>query len=468
MGYRFSVITENLGTLTLNGLSNLPAEKVERELLNMRSFLKTRIFRGQSEFPGLPAAILFTLFAVFLHFWGPSPPLLWAQSIEGSPWKRHVIDDSSQGADGVRLLDANRDGLLDIATGWEEGGEIHLCLHPGKDKVKQRWPMIQVGDVDSPEDAVLADLDGDGAVDVISCCEGKTRNLFVHWAPAPPTAYTISSNWLTMAVPAATEKQRWMYSMPMQIDGKNGLDLVAGGKNQEAQIGWFEIPSETRQLDRWKWHSLGKLGWLMSLHRIDMDNDGDDDIVYSDRRGSLRGCRWLENPGPKQVFGKQWTNHLIGGAHAEVMFMEPADLNGDDVKDFVVATKDQGIICLTSRTTSSNQGLTWKETVLPLPELTGTGKAVQVGNLNRDGRLQMIVTCENAKGKHGLFGWQLRFDSTGTPLVESPFTISGSRKGIKYDRLELIDLDLDGDLDVLTCEERDNLGVIWYENSILN
>jgi hypothetical protein len=41
--------------------------------------------------------------------------------------------------------------------------------------------------------------------------------------------------------------------------------------------------------------------------------------------------------------------------------------------------------------------------------------------------------------------------------------ISGPR-GIKFDRLELIDLDSDGDLDVLTCEERHNLGVFWYEN----
>ena len=30
--------------------------------------------------------------------------------------------------------------------------------------------------------------------------------------------------------------------------------------------------------------------------------------------------------------------------------------------------------------------------------------------------------------------------------------------------MELIDLDGDGDLDVMTCEERKNLGVIWYEN----
>lgn len=35
---------------------------------------------------------------------------------------------------------------------------------------------------------------------------------------------------------------------------------------------------------------------------------------------------------------------------------------------------------------------------------------------------------------------------------------------VKFDRIVLIDLDDDGDLDVLTCEERQNLGIIWYEN----
>ena len=35
--------------------------------------------------------------------------------------------------------------------------------------------------------------------------------------------------------------------------------------------------------------------------------------------------------------------------------------------------------------------------------------------------------------------------------------ISGTIEGVKFDRIETIDLDGDGDLDVLTCEERDNL-----------
>ena len=40
----------------------------------------------------------------------------------------------------------------------------------------------------------------------------------------------------------------------------------------------------------------------------------------------------------------------------------------------------------------------------------------------------------------------------------------GGRAATKFARAEVIDLDGDGDLDVVTCEERESLGVIWYEN----
>ena len=34
--------------------------------------------------------------------------------LHAEPWKRHTIDKSSRGADGVRLADVNGDGLQDI------------------------------------------------------------------------------------------------------------------------------------------------------------------------------------------------------------------------------------------------------------------------------------------------------------------------------------------------------------------
>jgi hypothetical protein len=45
-----------------------------------------------------------------------------------------------------------------------------------------------------------------------------------------------------------------------------------------------------------------------------------------------------------------------------------------------------------------------------------------------------------------------------------PWQVINSTASIKLDRIECIDLDGDSDLDVMTCEERKNLGVIWYQN----
>ena len=50
-----------------------------------------------------------------------------------------------------------------------------------------------------------------------------------------------------------------------------------------------------------------------------------------------------------------------------------------------------------------------------------------------------------------------------TDPVWEAHDISGPEGG-KYDLVELLDLDGDKDLDVITCEERRNLGVVWYEN----
>ena len=48
------------------------------------------------------------------------------------------------------------------------GGIVRAYIHPGKNKSKELWPKVTVGKVDSPEDAVFADIDNDGAIDVIS------------------------------------------------------------------------------------------------------------------------------------------------------------------------------------------------------------------------------------------------------------------------------------------------------------
>lgn len=385
-----------------------------------------------------------------LHGAEPSPV--------GPPWPRHVIDDSSRGADGVRLGDLNGDGLPDIVTGWEEGGEIRAVLNPGPQHGMERWPGVTVGRVKSPEDAVLVDMNGDGVLDVVSSCEGTEKALYAHVAPSKHDELLEASAWTTDVLSASRGLMQWMYCAPAEVDGHNGVDLIAGGKNENAALGWFEAPADRRDLAAWTWHTIADAGWIMSIIPRDVDGDGDADVIVSDRKGWNRGVHWFENPG-SEAASNPWPRHSIGGRDREVMFLAEGDLDGDGQLHLVCAVRGDDLFWLRRRSATEST-----ERTIAMPNGTGTGKGVAVGDLDGDGRRDIVVSCENAKDASGVF-W-LRQQGADEVQTWIPLQISGMRDGVKFDRVELLDLDGDEDLDVLTCEEADNLGVVWYENSL--
>lgn len=375
-------------------------------------------------------------------------------------WLRHTIDDSSRGADGVKLGDSNGDGLPDIVTGWEQGGTVRLYLNPGPQKAKQHWAYVDVGGVRSPEDAVLFDLDGDGAMDVISACEGNERSIFFHHAPSDPTQYLKSEFWNTLPLPAAEKRTQWMFLNTAQVDGRWGPDIIAGSKHEDAGIGWFESPEDLSEPASWRWHFITPAGWVMSLAPSDIDGDGDLDILASDRMGLTAGVFWLENPGHEKVLTSDWQKHLIGADHKEVMFLSEADLDSDGMQDVVAAVRRNQLIFFRRENSS---GLSWQAFPIQMPREAGEAKAVAVGDVNLDGKQDLVFSCEHASNKLGVM-W-LDYAKAPTDSRWNAHDISG-REGVKFDLVELIDLDADGDLDVLTTEEVTNLGVVWYENPI--
>jgi len=195
----------------------------------------------------------------------------------GSPWIRHTIDDSSLGADGIRTGDINGDGHVDLVTGWEQGGVTRLCLNPGPLKSRQKWPSVTIGQVDSPEDALLADFDDDGRLDVVSVCEGKCQTIFFHWGPSNAGGLLDPTAWATTDLPASRHATQWMYCLAMQIDDRHGVDLIAGSRGPAAGIGWFQSPTDPRDMAAWQWHPIYRGRWIMSLVARDMDRDGDQD-----------------------------------------------------------------------------------------------------------------------------------------------------------------------------------------------
>jgi len=306
------------------------------------------------------------------------------------------------------------------------------------------------------EDAVFADLDGDGALDVVSSCEGGVRAMYVHWGPSDSARILESAAWKTELLPVSSTDVMWMFCLPMDVDGKRGIDLIAGGKGAGAEVGWFEAPEDPRDLAAWRWHPLYEAGWIMSLIAADMDGDGDEDVLVTDRKGAGSGVLWIEHvdtPG-------DWPIHRIGCEGQEVMFAAVGDLDGDGLDDVLTLVKPNVIVWLRRAADG------WERHDIAMSESAARAKAVNIADIDLDGRMDLVFTCESADAPKSGCMWM---SCDGSPLQGgwTAHDVSGP-EGVKYDLIEPIDMDADGDLDLLTCEERDNLGVFWYENPAIS
>ncbi len=124
----------------------------------------------------------------------------------------------------------------------------------------------------------------------------------------------------------------------------------------------------------------------MSIQPLDVNRDGQPDVLVSDRYGPRAGIAWYENPGKDNA---TWPRHDVCKMDVQALFLTPATLEADRT-DVLIA---------------SSKAILWykldgelRETI-PLPDWCGTGKAVSVGDLDGDQQPDFVFTCENAVGE---------------------------------------------------------------------
>lgn len=389
--------------------------------------------------------------------------LLYYQIVIGEKiahWNLHVIDNTSMGADGVKLADLDGDGLDDIVVGWEQGNVARLYFNSVEKS--DRWKFITVPAPDV-EDAQPVDLDGDGFYDIVTCSEGEYMRVTVHWAPSGLEEYKNVAYWDTRDVPVTIGRTKWMFVTPMDVDGKYGIDLIVGSREPNGTLGWLQSPQDPRNMDDWQYHEISLACWIMTIDIRDVDHDGLMDVLVSDQMGN-RGVRWLKNPGlGTEKLYKAWDNYDIGMKDDNPLFLGIIDRNDNGLLEVYAPNLGRSF---TRFIQLDKTGEHWKSKLFLTPDLAGGYcKSIAIGDIDLDGSLDLVTTYGNAQKLSGVM-WSC-WDPGESLLVYHD--VSGP-VGVKYDYALLEDMDGDGDLDILTCEEAENatqgpgLGVVWYEN----
>lgn len=204
-------------------------------------------------------------------------------------WVRHELPLEIAGH-GVGFGDVNGDGRGDVVSprGW---------LEAPRDRRKERWimhPEFSL-DRDCSVPMLVVDVDRDGDSDVVW---GRGHNLGLYWLEQNTsseetvwTRHAIDTEW------SQAHAIRWA-----DIDGDGQGELVAGkrylahdGKDPGAYdplvAYWYDFDSPTRSWSRQAISPGGPAGFGLDPKVIDLDSDGDVDIVASGRSGLY----WFEN-----------------------------------------------------------------------------------------------------------------------------------------------------------------------------
>lgn len=388
---------------------------------------------------------------------------------QSSPeWLVHIIDPDpdNKGPDGVRLADVNKDGRMDIVTGWEEGNQSKIYLNPGPAAIKEPWPAANImtfdlGDGFAPEDAVAADLDQDGHFDLISSSDGGISNphhgkgIRVHFSNGMYNQ-DAPSEWVEMQL---ITDSTYMFTQIWDVNQDGHADIVSGGK--KGMLSWWQAPeNDKRTAANWIKHDIGDVVWVMSNIPYDIDGDGDLDIVITDRQDhGGQGAYWFEHPGHVAAMdGTPWTRHELAPTQ-QALFMVIADVDGDGIEDFVMSDKDS--VTYARRTNKIGKPIV---NVINIPAKiegldNGRVKGVDVANLDNDDDMEIFVSWER-----GIIGY---LDHDGSPNVAGSWRLVDTGiRAEKFDNIYAIDMDGDGDLDGLTTEENSGLGVVWFENPL--
>ena len=371
-------------------------------------------------------------------------------------WIPHVLFSGACCTDGTRIADLDGDGLLDIVTSIEESGEAVILFG----QTDRGWTsaIIGAGMIKRPEDTLAVDIEGDGDLDLFVSQENRSQKHTICFNPGNGDLARNAERWVCEIVPATKDKKSWMWAEPIKLaSGQQAFVLGDKDDTDEAGSGSIALlmPDPTkRNLGTWTYHVLDEdARFIMIIFVKDFNGDGLEDVAFVDKTGNAAGLNVIIQPNSPTG---QWTtrrlsqdvkNAAFAVLHGDLIYLvEKAEhfrIVGYDPRSGVVRTRRL------------------------LPSQLCEPKSFAIGDFNGDMTEEFAIFCGSVRFTH-IRAYLISSPPEGGAdvkiLAASPGTWFSKTK---YDTVHAIDMDMDGDLDLLTDEETYGgvgQGVLWYEN----
>jgi len=348
---------------------------------------------------------------------------------DGSTWTNRLIQGGLSSPSGSAAADLDGDGDLDVATAsvsdnkfaWTENRTIHR-------NADFPFQALVATSVEGARSMQLADLDGDGDLDVLS------GSLAVRWHENVDGSGT---SWSTATVQGAGLAPGG--TAVSDLDGDGDLDVLSID-NVNGNLAWVENAAGDGSV--WSVHAIPHVGAEgSSVQAADIDGDGDQDVVSTMTSGRVS---WHENLG-----AGSWAEHAIA-SHTFNFDTIPVDLDRDGDID-VVNTSATGAIWYANL----GDGSAWSA-AQPIGLLDGNIRRLGGGDLDGDGDFDVVL----ASPDFDTVEWYENTSGDGSTWVEG--TISTSADGVWG--IAVADLDADGDMDIVSSSLNSD-EIVVHENT---